>query len=341
VTHQSSRGRARAAPAAFAAALVVAVLAMVVALVAAGGAPTPSPEGLIGAGTTVSWAVPVLRLIADVAAIACAGGVLAAVVLLPADGGRLGAQGRRACQDAAFAAAAWAAATIAGVVVTAAVILGIPLSELASRASDAAELSQVRILAASVVLITLLAVVLSGCRSVRAAHLSLLLTGFALAGPLLTGHAASERTAFWSFLASVSLIVHVFAATAWVGGLGALVRYGHSGDPTSEVARFSRLALICAVVIGLTGLLTAEIHLGGRQNGWGLVTQWVTTGYGAIVFAKASAFASLVGIGWWHRSRSLPALQLGRDWVFWRLAAVELAVMAATIGLAVALSRTP
>jgi putative copper resistance protein D len=49
----------------------------------------------------------------------------------------------------------------------------------------------------------------------------------------------------------------------------------------------------------------------------------------------------LVGIGWWHRRSTLPALEAGKAWAFWRLAAVEIAVMAATVGLAVALSRTP
>jgi putative copper export protein len=67
----------------------------------------------------------------------------------------------------------------------------------------------------------------------------------------------------------------------------------------------------------------------------------VTSGYGAVVFAKAVAFACLVAIGWCHRSRTLPALAAGRPSAFWRVAAGELMVMAATVGLAVALSRTP
>jgi putative copper export protein len=321
--------------------VVAAILSMLVALVAAGGAPKPVPAGLSGAGTTVSWAVPVLRLLADVAAIACAGGVLAVILLLPATGSKLTAQGLKACQDAAIAAGVWAVASIGGLFATAAVILGIPLSQLSARAHDAAALTQVRALVAAVVLTAVLAVVLSGCRTVATARVALVLTAAALAGPLLTGHSAHEQTVFWSVLATASLLVHVLAATTWIGGLGALLRYGRSGDPAAPVARFSRLALVCAVSIGVTGLLTAEIHLGGREDGWGLITQWVTSGYGAVMFAKAVAFASLVGIGWWHRRSTLPALEAGRAWAFWRLAAVEIVVMAATVGLAVALSRTP
>jgi putative copper export protein len=312
---------------------------MVVALLAAGGAPKPPHPGMTGAGTPVSWAVPVLRLLADLAAIATSGAVLAAATLLPATDGKLGKQGLRACQDAGIAAGVWAVASIGGLLTTATVILGIPMSQLAARAGDAGSLNQVRALAVAVVLTALLAVLLSGCRTVATARVALLLTAAALTGPLLTGHSAIERTAFWSVLATVSLVVHVFSATAWIGGLGSLLRYGR--DQQAAVEQFSRLALVCAIAIGITGLLTAEIHLGGREDGWGLITQWVTSGYGALVFAKAVAFALLVWIGWWHRRSTLPALAANQPGAFWRLAAGELLLMAATVGLAVALSRTP
>jgi putative copper export protein len=346
MTIRSGRKQARSAPVVVAVVLVaatlaVAVLAMIAALLAAGGAPMPVPAGLSGAGTAVPWAVPVLRLIADLAAIACAGGVLAALVMLPVDGERLGSRGQRACQDAAVAAGIWAVASISGLAATAAAILGVPLSSLSLRADDAAKVPQVRVLAVSVVLVAILAVLLSGCRSVPAAQLALLLIGCALAGPLLTGHSAAEGMGGGSLLASASLVIHVIAVTAWVGGLGALLRYGRGGDARAAVERFSGLALACAVAVGLTGLLTAEIHLGSRDSGWALITQWATSGYGAVVFAKAVAFACLVAIGWWHRSRTLPALVAGRPSAFWRVAAGELVVMTATVGLAVALSRTP
>ncbi|MEV6282052.1 CopD family protein [Kribbella sp. NPDC051770] len=314
------------------------IVVCIVALLAAGGAPKPLPAGLHGASLPVSWAVPVLRLLADGAAIVCGGAVLAAVLLLKPEGdGKLGAQGLKAVQDAAVAAGVWAVASIGGLVVTASVILGLPLSHLAEEAAAAGQLDQVRALAVAVALTAVLAVVLSGCRTVRTARVSLVLIALAIAGPLLTGHGAIERTAFWSVLATASLVMHVFAATAWIGGLGALIRYTRE---RTAIEYFSYLALVCAITIGVTGLLTAEIHLGGREDGWGLITQWVTTGYGALVFAKAVAFAVLVAIGWRHRQATLPALA-DRPALFYRLVAVELVVMAGTVGLAVALSRTP
>jgi putative copper export protein len=311
---------------------------MVVALVAGGGAPKRAADGLLGAGLGISWALPLLRVVADGAAVVTGGALVAVILFLPAADGRLGAKALRACQDAALAAGVWAVASIGGLVATATVILGIPFSHLAEHASPAGQLTQVRALAVAVVLSAVLAVVLSGVRTLRAARVAAVLAVLALTGPLLTGHGAIDRTSAWSVLATASLVVHVIAATVWVGGLGAVLRYARS---RAAVEVFSALALVCAVAMGVTGLLTAEIHLGGRETGWGLITQWVTSPYGALVLAKTVAFAALVTVGWWHRRTTLPALAVGDPAAFRRLAAVELLVMAGTIGLAVALSRTP
>ncbi|MFF0264624.1 CopD family protein [Kribbella sp. NPDC004536] len=314
------------------------IVVMVVALVAAGGAPKRAVDGLLGAGLGISWAVPVLRILADGAAVATGGAVIAVLLFLPAEDGKLGSKAIRACQDAALAAGVWAVASIGGLIATATVILGIPLSHLAEHAGPAGQISQVRALAVAVVLTAVLAVVLSGAKTLVAALVAALLTVAALIGPLLTGHSATERTNLLTVLATMSLVVHVLAATVWVGGLLAVLRYTRSRE---AVELFSTLALGCAVTMGITGLVTAEIHLDGRQGGWGLITQWVTSGYGALVFAKTVAFAILVALGWWHRRTTLPELATGSPAAFRRLAVVELVIMAGTIGLAVALSRTP
>ncbi|TDW15747.1 CopD family protein [Kribbella kalugense] len=314
------------------------IVVMVLALFAGGGAPKRAPAGLLGAGLGVSWAVPVLRIVADGAAVVTGGAVLAVVLFLPAPEGKLGATALRACQDAAMAAGIWAVASIGGLIATATVILGIPLSHLAEHATPAGQLTQVRALAAAVVLSAVLAVVLSGVKTRRGARVAGVLTIAALIGPLLTGHGAIDRTNLWSVLATTSLVVHVVAATVWVGGLGAVLRYARSRQ---SVELFSMLALVCAATMGITGLLTAEIHLDGRDGGWGLITQWVTTGYGALVLGKTLAFATLVFIGRQHRQSTLPRLATGDPVAFRQLAVLELLVMAGTIGLAVALSRTP
>jgi hypothetical protein len=66
----------------------------------------------------------------------------------------------------------------------------------------------------------------------------------------------------------------------------------------------------------------------------------VTGDYGRLALAKMAAFALLGWFGWWHRRRTLPGVAAGSASAFTRLAAVEALVMAAAMGLAVALGRT-
>ncbi|MPZ63649.1 MAG: copper resistance protein CopD, partial [Propionibacteriales bacterium] len=64
------------------------------------------------------------------------------------------------------------------------------------------------------------------------------------------------------------------------------------------------------------------------------------TAYGWLLLGKVAALAALGCFGARHRARTIPALDAGQRGAFRRLAAGEVAVMAAAMGLAVALSRT-
>jgi putative copper resistance protein D len=85
-------------------------------------------------------------------------------------------------------------------------------------------------------------------------------------------------------------------------------------------------------------MVNAVIRLG---NGPGAVGELWGSRYGWLVLAKLAAFAVLGGFGWWHRSRTLPALASGRPAIFARFAGAELVVMVLAVALAVALSRSP
>jgi putative copper resistance protein D len=85
------------------------------------------------------------------------------------------------------------------------------------------------------------------------------------------------------------------------------------------------------------------IAASGVINGWvriGTLGDLVTTSYGWLLLGKVAALVALGLFGSRHRGRTLPALAAGRRGAFRRLAAGEVAVMGAAIGLAVALSRT-
>ena len=99
--------------------------------------------------------------------------------------------------------------------------------------------------------------------------------------------------------------------------------------------RFSALALWCAVAVAASGLVSAWVRLGD-------VSSLVTTSYGRLVLLKLLLIVVLSAFGLWHRRKSLPRLESEPNrLLFLRVAAVEVLVMAATVGVAVALSRTP
>lgn len=320
------------------------VIALVAGLTSAGGAPGPVYPDLPGAGRAVQWLLPLTRLMTDVAAAVAVGGLLAALALLTSDGPRLRAPAVRVVRDASRALLVWAVASLVGAFATAAVVLGVPAGSVLRQLGSVAHLSQVLVLVLSATAAALTATAATWVRTRAGAAWCLGGSSAALLPPLLTGHPAAGQLAW---LGVAGLLAHVLAASAWVGGLAALVRSRRYGqDLVAAVPRFSSLALGCASVVGATGLITAALHLAVPGHGlWpavgsGLVAL-VTTGYGALVLAKTGGYVVLVTLGWWHRRRSLPQLAAGRPLAFLRWAVVELVVMSATFGLAVALSRTP
>jgi len=107
------------------------------------------------------------------------------------------------------------------------------------------------------------------------------------------------------------------------------------------VPRFSTLALWCFTAVAVSGLVNAAVRLGS-------VDALLTTQYGALVLGKAGALLVLAAFGQRHRTRTIPGLLRRAESggtsaapAFAAVAVAEVAVMAATFGLAVALGRTP
>jgi len=308
---------------------------LVLALVVGGGRPQPVPAGLPDPGPLTGWGVPVARLGLALAAAATVGSVLVGL-LSPSSKGLLGAPAVRAVRAAGMFAWVWAALAAASLVFTLSDLLGEPVASIdyqSTLASFIAQIAQGRALAVVAVLAVIVAAASRGVETLNGAALLLILALGATIPPALTGHASGAAD---HDLATSSLIVHVVAVSVWVGGLFALVMYGRRAgkDLRRTAERFSGIALWCFVAAGLSGVLNAYVRLGALGELFG-------SRYGWLVVGKTAALVALGTFGWWHRRRTLRELAADRPGAFRRWAFGEAAVMAATIGLAAALSRTP
>lgn len=315
------------------AAVGVCGLVLLGALVLAGGRPQPAIAGLADAGQLTGWALPAVRLVFDLAAVTTVGALLVAGVLLRPVAPLLSVVALSAVRSAAWSAGLWSVSAVLLFLLTASETVGVPLGGLTVQ--DLAEHAAAGAGRAPLVVAVVSAGVGLGCLLARTqAGARWLLTG-AVVGLLpttLTGHAASATD---HELAVSSLVVHVVAATVWVGGLlGILLFVRRPSDLAPAVPRFSALAAACFALVALSGLLSASERLGLSVAAW-------SSGYGALVSSKAALLLVLGVMGWQHRRRLVPALAAGRPGAFWSLAGAEICVMGGALALAVALSRTP
>jgi putative copper resistance protein D len=321
---------------------VIAVTALALTLTLADAVPDAGPAGA-DPGRLTGWALPGFRLLADGAAVVTVGLLLTACFLLPSPRGELSGLALRAQRAAVVPAAIWALAAVAQGFFTISDLLAVPAQDLLGSTtwvSSLLQISQGKALLWQAGLALLVAVLVRWSWRTRTSVWTLLLAMLALAPPVLTGHAASSGA---HDAAIVSLLVHVGAVSLWTGGLVALVWVAAVGSRRLPAAltRYSAMAAWTLVAVGLSGIANAVI-----RAGWdGLLS----SAYGAIVLAKVVAIGALALVGLQHRRRVIATLETNADAgravslrrPFAVLAVVELAIMAAAIGLAVALSRTP
>ncbi|MFC3502453.1 cytochrome c oxidase assembly protein [Micromonospora krabiensis] len=315
---------------------VAAAVAGAVALVSAlrvGGALAAAIPGLPDPGPVTTWALPAVRLFGDALATLTVGALVTAAFLLPGDGPSVSPHGWLLLRRAGLLSAGWAAAALTLIVLTVSDLLGLPPRRLsgATVLSFATSISQGRALllqvALALVVTALARVGVSRGLATTAAALALV----ALTPPAFTGHAAGAGN---HQTAVSSLVLHVLAAALWAGGLAALLMVRRSPGIADAAGRYSRLALGCLVTVAVSGLANAAVRLGAIEQLW-------QSRYGWLVCAKLVALMVLGVVGAAHRSRTLPALRARRPGAFRRLAAGELVVFAATVAVAVALSRSP
>jgi copper transport protein len=116
-----------------------------------------------------------------------------------------------------------------------------------------------------------------------------------LPGPSIAGHALDRGR---SPIEVVDDVLHVAAASVWLGGLVALgLALRTSG--TAPLRRFSNIAIVSVAVLGVTGVVRALSELSAVSQLW-------TTGYGRALLVKTGLLALLVALGWINRYRLVP-----------------------------------
>ncbi|MBD3777940.1 MAG: bifunctional copper resistance protein CopD/cytochrome c oxidase assembly protein [Micrococcales bacterium] len=317
-------------------ALGVSAVAAVVAGLAFTGAAVPT--ALRDPGALVRWGLPVASTVSELAASATLGGLvlLATVLVRRPDGGSVV---RAASGVTAAAAAVWTLAAVVELVLTYANVAGLRLDDPAfggelGQFVTQFELGRVLLfVAVAAAVVTALALMTTS--PLGAAGISVLVLT-ALWQAAQTGHAAGAAS---HDLATSSMFLHLVGAALWIGTLVALSPLAHrlGADLAPAVARFSVVAGWSLTAVAVSGVVNSVVRLGTWSD--------LGTRYGVLLLVKVALFGVLGLIGLAHRRRVVSRLAgAGRapaTWLFWRLVLVELAVMGAVSGVAVALGASP
>jgi cytochrome c oxidase assembly factor CtaG/putative copper export protein len=314
---------------------------LITACVAAGlSAIVPSRTeipGLPTAGSITAFALPAVKAVFDLSAAVTVGWLLAAAWLVPPQrSGILDVGGYRAIKAASLAAAVWCVAGLALIPLILSDTLGKSLADAVSAdwvISGISILDSVRAALIAAVAAALIAVLARIVLHPGWAAALLALALFAVVAQSNTGHAAGTSD---HDVAVDTMIFHLVGISLWVGGLVAFLGLARQQVRHLPVIahRYSTIAFWAFIAVALSGFGNAWVRITYLPDLW-------RTDYGRLVLLKAGLLITLGIIGYLHRRRTLPAITDDGDRrPLIRLAAVEVAIMAATIGVASALART-
>lgn len=320
--------------------IAVALAATVAALAYGGGA---APQLIQDSGPFARWGLPIAKLFVNLGAAGMLGALVLAVWALTPKRREFDV----ALDVAAASAAVFTIAAAATGLLTFLVVTGVPLSLGDTFGAQLGQFLTTIPLGQAWLTTTLVgAAVTVLCFAVRN-HTALVfvavLAVVALIPMAQQGHAAG--TAGHS-AAITSLGLHLVFAAVWLGGLLTIVLLRRELDgPRLPVvlARYSTVALICFIVVAVSGYANAALRIGTWDQ--------LTTPYGVLVIVKLAALLALGGFGAIQRryligrmSRAADGRQAGRPASrvseFWVIVVAELAFMGLASGVAAALART-
>lgn len=292
----------------------------------------PAARGIRDTGPATDLAAPLARALRVIGAVATVGALTVALLMGPK---ALHSRAMSLRVAASRWGLLWAGAAGCSLILELSQVSGLPVSEvLRGEGSTAAAgiAEQVTGLALTAWLAVLVSFFARRVESVAGLRLVLLVATVALVIPVLTGHAGHAGFAPVSL---ATLAVHVIAVSAWAGGLLALCAHADAQTRLDYrlLQRFSAMALVCYVVVAVSGVANLWTRLS-----W---AEFVASGpYLVLLALKVTGFIALGSFGLAHRRRTLRRVAGGESASFWSLASVEVAVMAAVLGLAVTLTAT-
>ncbi|KRE39467.1 hypothetical protein ASG73_03885 [Janibacter sp. Soil728] len=286
-------------------------------------------------GPLVRWSLPILRTLHDAAAAVTVGALVIGAFLVPET--TRTTRRETLARLAGGAAIVWFLAGLGRMLTDFASLAGIPLTDpqyLSQLVAFVWDLDSTRTAVISSVIVAVIAVTVPLAQSKGALAWAAAASIVALLPLALAGHSASSL----DHMSGVNaLAFHLVSATVWIGGLVALlvVRPSLGTHLAVTTRRYSSIAAWCFVLLVASGLLASWINIGGLSG--------LDSRYGVLLILKSVAAVVLGAFGWWHRSRTIAGLEAGAKGAapFVRLAVGEVAVMAAAMGLGVAVSRTP
>src|SRR3990170_4923995 len=311
--------------------LVAALLCLFAALQFGGAATAPL---LADPGAVVRYGLPVAKLMVNIGAAATIGSLVLVCFALS----RERPEFDRALDFAAGASAFWAVASAATGFLTFLSVYLQPVSldagfgQLLGAFFTRVDFGQAWLAT------TLVAAATTGlCFAVRNPTLLLFVTAFsvvALVPMAQQGHAAG---ASGHDAAISSLGLHLVFVAVWLGGLITIVVIRKSLEPErigTIIARYSTLAIICFVVVAVSGYVNAALRVGTLDG--------LARPYGILVLVKIAALLALGVFGAVQRRFLIGRMQRtgARADLFWWLIAAELGFMGVASGVAAALART-
>lgn len=305
-------------------------------------ATTPVP-GVQDVSEVVSVAIPVVRALLDLAAVATVGlGLLS--VLVGYDRPKLTEPVLALARPAAVASAlVWAVAALVSLILQTA-----EFRPQVKTISLADIWNYIVLIGAgkALLVVAVLALVQAGVGALALRHgekvpaeVRVGLGLFALLPLPVTGHASN-----WNYrdYTMISMELHVMSAVAWTGGLGAMavLLIANRTLLAHALPRFSKLATLCLILSVVTGLFNAavEILIDPAIGFWAAL---FTTGYGQLVLLKLGCAIAIGVLGANLRWRLMPRIVRHERTALAKWAGLELMVMGLAFGFAVVLTRAP